>query len=132
MVIMINVENVAQAQQAVQRVYYPPMGTRPLGPGQFNAVYPASLTGGNYTGTYNNNVVVIAIISSVAGVSQAKFIAAVPGIHAVFLDTMNLESESGYPEGSKDFDRLSQFVRISAQASQKYLCKANRSATPPG
>src|SRR6266705_3187063 len=72
MVIMINVDNVAQAQQVVQRAYYPPIGARDLGPGQYNTVYPASITGGNYVGTYNDNVVVIAGISTVAGVSQSK------------------------------------------------------------
>src|SRR6266404_1541453 len=35
MVIMIQVENVAQAQQVVQRAYYPPIGARDLGPGQY-------------------------------------------------------------------------------------------------
>jgi hypothetical protein len=130
MVIMIQVENVAQAQQVVQRAYYPPIGTRDLGPGQYNTVYPAAMTGGNYVGTYNDNLVVIATIGTIAGVSQAKAIAAVPGIHALYLDTMNLESDSGYANGSPDFNILANFVRLSALASHKRLCTANRSATP--
>ncbi len=130
MVIMIQVENLAQAQQVVQRAYYPPIGARDLGPGQYDTVYPASVTGGNYVGTYNDNVVVIAGISTVAGVSQAKAIAAAPGIHALYLDRTNLESDSGYPQGSSDYNKLAQFVQLSALASHKYLCTADRTTTP--
>jgi hypothetical protein len=129
-VIMINVDNVAQAQQVVQRAYYPPIGARDLGPSQYDTVYPASVTGGNYVGSYNDNVVVIAIIGTVAGVSEANAIAAVPGIHALFLNTMNLESDSGYLQGSQDFFKLDQAVRVATQANQKYLCTADRTATP--
>jgi hypothetical protein len=130
MVIIIEVENVAQAQQVVQRAYYPPMGARDLGPGQYNTVYPASVTGGNYVGTYNNNLVVIASIGTVAGVSQAKGIAALPGIHALYLDIMNLESDSGYAQGTPDFNKLASFVSLSALASHKRLCTADRTTTP--
>ena len=104
--------------------------SRDLGPGQYDTVYPASVTGGNYVGTYNDNVVVIAGISTVAGISQAKAIAAVPGIHALYLDRTNLESDSGYPQGSSDYNKLAQFVQLSALASHKYLCTADRTTTP--
>src|SRR5438552_1453890 len=130
MVIMINVDNVAQAEQVVKRTYYPPIGARDLGPGQYDKVNPASVTGGDYVGTYNDNVVVIAGISSVAGVSQANAIAAVPGIHALYLDNMTLESDAGYPGGSQDFFKLAQAVRVAAQANQKYLCTTDRTTTP--
>jgi hypothetical protein len=130
MVIMINVDNVDQARQVVKRAYYPPIGARDLGPGQYDTVYPASVTGGSYVASYNDNVVVIAVIGTVAGVSQAKGIAAVPGIHALFLDTANLESESGYAKGSPDFAKLAQFVQVSVLATRKYVCTADRSSTP--
>jgi hypothetical protein len=130
MVLMINVDNYDQAKQVIRRAYYPPIGARDLGPGQYDTVYPPGVTGGDYVRTYNDNVVVIAIISTVAGVSQAKWIVTVPGIHAIFLDTMNLESDSGYARGSADFNKLAQFVQASALAGRKYLCTANRSTTP--
>jgi HpcH/HpaI aldolase/citrate lyase family len=130
MVLMIQTDSTAQAQQVVQRAYYPPIGARDLGPGQYDTVYPASVTGGNYVSTYNDNLVVIATISTVAGVSQAKGIAALPGIHAIYLDAMNLESDSGYAQGSSDFNNLASFVRLSALASHKHLCAADRTTTP--
>jgi 2-keto-3-deoxy-L-rhamnonate aldolase RhmA len=129
MIIMINVDNVAQARQVVQRAYYPPMGLRDLGPGQYSTVYPASVTS-DYVGSYNDNVVVIAIVSTVEGVSQANAIAAVPGIHALAIDTMNLQSEAGYPAGSADYSKLEQAIRGAARTSRKYLCTSDRAAVP--
>lgn len=130
MVLIINVDDAAQARQVVKKAYYPPIGTRAFGRGQFDTVYPASTTGGDYVGSYNDNLVVIAIISTVAGVSQASTIASISGIHALFLDTMNLESESGYAQSSPDFSRLSDAVVKAAQGSRKYLCVANRADSP--
>lgn len=85
------------------------------------------MTGGSYRDTYNANVVVIAIVSTVEGASNAKAIAATPGIHAIFVDAMNLESSSGYPQGSPDYNKLADFVRLSALASKRHLCTADRS-----
>ena len=88
------------------------------------------MTGGSYRDTYNANVVVIAIVSTVEGGSNAKAIAATPGIHAIFVDAMNLESSSGYPRGNPDYNKLADFVRLSALASKRHLCTADRSTTP--
>jgi len=129
MIIMINVDNVAQARQVVQRAYYPPIGQRDLGPGQYSTVYPASVTS-DYVGSYNDNVVVIAIISTVEGVSQANAIAAVPGIHALSIDTMSLPSDAGYPVGSADYSKLDQAIRGAAKTNRKYLCITDRAAVP--
>jgi len=126
MVVMINVDDLEQAEQVVQRAYYPPVGARSLGPGQFGNVYP----GIDYVGTYNNNVVVVAIISTVQGVSEVNGIASLPGIHALYEDTMNLESDSGYAQGSPDYTRLDQAIQFAALQNQKYLCVANRKLTP--
>jgi hypothetical protein len=117
MVLMIPVNTAAQAAQVVKHTYYPTTGQRSVGPGQFEAIYPASVTGGSYRDTYNANVVVIAIVSTVEGASNAKAIAATPGIHAIFVDAMNLESSSGYPQDSPDYKKLPDFVRLSALAS---------------
>jgi len=130
MVLMINVDDGAQARQVVKKAYYPPTGTRALGKGQFNTIYPASMTGGDYLGSYNDNLVVIAIISTVKGVSQVSTIASVSGIHALFLDAMNLESESGYAQYSPDFSRLTDAVRKAASVSRKYFCLADRTTSP--
>jgi 2-keto-3-deoxy-L-rhamnonate aldolase RhmA len=130
MVIMINVDNAEQAKQVVQRAYYPTIGVRDLGPGHFETLYPEAAAAGGYVRSYNENLTVIAIISTIEGVSQAHAVAAVPGIHALSIDTMNLESEAGYPMGSPDYNRLERAIRDAAQAGRKYLCATDRKTTP--
>lgn len=120
MVIMIDAVNQAQAASIVQRAYYPPIGARDLGPlDQIKLVYP---TVSNYAGTYNDNLTVFVNISTIEGVSNAGAIAAVNGIHGVFLDTANLESESGYPVGSPDFTMLQNQVVQAFRSAGKYVC----------
>jgi 2-keto-3-deoxy-L-rhamnonate aldolase RhmA len=130
MVIMINVDNVEQAKQVVQRAYYPPIGARDLGTGEYETIYPDAVAGGSYVKTYNENLTVIAIISTIEGVSQADAIAAVPGIHALSIDTQTLESEAGYRAGTPDYNKLEQAIRAAAVAAKKYLCATDRSTTP--
>lgn len=127
-VVMIPVDTAAQAAQAVRRAYYPPLGARSFGPGQAASLY-AGVTA-DYRGTYNDNVVLIAVVSTVEGAQNAMAIGKVPGVHALFMDAMNLESSSGYRQGSKDYDRLAQAIRVGAQSGQKHLCTADRSVTP--
>jgi len=130
MVLMIPVNTAAQATQVINRAYYPPLGQRSVGPGQFDDIYPAAISGGSYRNSYNDNLVVIAVVSTVEGVSNVKAIAATPGIHAILMDSMNLESSSGYAEGSPDYNKLAQLVRLSALATKKHLCSVDRATTP--
>jgi hypothetical protein len=127
-VLMVPIDTAAQAASAVDRAYYPPVGSRSVGPGQAASIY-ADVTA-DYRATYNDNVVLIAIVSTVDGASNAKEIARVPGIHALFMDRMELESSSGFQEGSKDYERLAQEIRVGAQAGQKHLCTADRGTSP--
>jgi len=130
MVIIIGVNNAAQAKSVVDRAYYPPVGHRDLGIGEYDALYPEAAAAGGYVKSYNDNVTVIASISTIEGVSQANAIAAVKGINALSIDTMNMESESGYPMGSPDYQKLDQAIRDAAKANQKYLCVTDRKVTP--
>jgi HpcH/HpaI aldolase/citrate lyase family len=127
-VLLVPVDTAAEAAQAVRRAYYPPMGTRSFGPGQFDAVY-AGVTS-NYRRTYNDNVVLIAIVSTVEGAYNADDIAGVRGIHAIFLDAMNLESSSGYLQATKEYKMLASAITDAAQKERLHLCTADRSTTP--
>ena len=46
-VLMISVNTAAQAAQVVTHTYYPTTGQGSVGLGQFEAIYPASVTGGS-------------------------------------------------------------------------------------
>ena len=127
-VLMVPVDTKAEAEQAVKRAYYPPMGTRSFGPGQFETIYAGATS--NYRRTYNDNVVLIAIVSTVEGAYNADEIARVRGIHAIFLDAMNLESSSGYLQGTKEYKMLAGAITDAAQKERLHLCTADRSAIP--
>jgi len=127
-VLLVPVDTAAEAAQAVKRAYYPPMGTRSFGPGQFDTVY-AGVTA-NYRRTYNDNLVLIAIVSTVEGAYNADEIARVRGIHAVFLDAMNLESSAGYLQGTKEYKMLASAITEAAQKERLHLCTADRSTAP--
>ena len=127
-VLMVPVDSAAEAAQAVKRAYYPPMGTRSLGPGQFDTVYAGATA--DYRDTYNNNLVMIAIVSTVEGAYNAEEIAKVKGVHAIFMDAMNLESSSGYLQGSREYKKLARAIEDAAQEERKHLCTADRSTTP--
>ena len=75
-----------------------------------------------YTGTYNENVTVFVKLSTIEGVSNADAIAAIPGIHGVFVDTADLQSESGYAAGSPDWNFLVQHASNAFLELGKYVC----------
>jgi hypothetical protein len=127
-VLLVPADTAAQAAQAVKRAYYPPMGTRSFGPGQFDAVY-AGVTA-NYRRSYNDNVVLIAVVSTVEGAYNAEEIAETRGIHAIFLDAMNLESSSGYLQSTKEYKLLAGAITDAAQKERLHLCTADRSTAP--
>lgn len=127
-VLLMPVDTAQQAAQLVARAYYPPLGTRSWGSNQAQTIYAAETA--DYRASFNDNVVLIAIVSTVEGAANARAIAQQPGIHAIFLDAMNLESSSGFAQGSSDYARLEAAIRSAAQAAGKHLCTADRSATP--
>jgi hypothetical protein len=128
MVLLVPVNTAFEAARAVNRTYYPPTGARSVGPGQAPAIY--SDVTADYRGTFNDNVVLIAIVSTVEGAANAKAIAKVEGIHALFVDAMELESSSGYLRGSKDYEKLAGAIRDGAEVAKKHFCTADRSASP--
>ena len=85
-------------------VYYPPIGKRKYGPGQWQTLY-ANVPGG-YRQTFNDNVVVWVMIETLDGSKAAYQIAQVPGIHGVFGATSDLGNFSGFANGQNDYDYL--------------------------
>ena len=62
--------------------YFPPLGRRSNGGGQAFALYN-SVPGG-YRATINDNLVLILMIETLAGLKDADRIAKIPGVTAVF------------------------------------------------
>jgi 4-hydroxy-2-oxoheptanedioate aldolase len=95
------VDSVEEIRSAVEYTMYPPRGKRSLGNGQYGALY-----GSNYRQTANDNVVIVAMIESPAGVALADEIARVPGVDVVFAASTDLGSFSGLRQGQPDYEAL--------------------------
>jgi 4-hydroxy-2-oxoheptanedioate aldolase len=95
------VDTVEEIRSAVEYAMYPPRGVRSLGNGQYGALY-----GSDYRATANDNVVMVAMIESPAGVSNADAIASVPGVDVVFAASTDLGSFSGLKQGDKDYEAM--------------------------
>ncbi|MSQ92708.1 MAG: 2-dehydro-3-deoxyglucarate aldolase [Gammaproteobacteria bacterium] len=90
-----------KAEAAVRFAKYPPAGVRSLGGGQYGALW-----GSDYRATANDNIMVVAMIESPAGVENAEAIAAVPGVDVVFTAATDLYSFSGVPQGDPRYEAM--------------------------
>jgi len=95
------VDSVEEIRSAVEYTMYPPRGKRSLGNGQYGALY-----GNDYRQIANDNVVIVAMIESPAGVSIAGEIASVPGVDVVFAASTDLGSFSGMRQGQPDYEAM--------------------------
>jgi 4-hydroxy-2-oxoheptanedioate aldolase len=95
------VDTVEKAQDAVRFAKYPPIGRRSQGSGQYG-----SLWGRGYRQTFNDNVIIVAMIENPAGVAIADQIAAVPGVDGLFVASTDLSSFSGLRQGDPKYEAL--------------------------
>jgi 2-keto-3-deoxy-L-rhamnonate aldolase RhmA len=95
------VDSVEEIRSAVEYTMYPPRGKRSLGNGQYGALY-----GNDYRQIANDNVVIVAMIESPAGVAIADEIAGVPGVDVVFAASTDLGSFSGFRQGQPDYEAM--------------------------
>jgi 2-keto-3-deoxy-L-rhamnonate aldolase RhmA len=100
-IIIPMVDDVKKAENAVLFSHYPPQGRRSQGNGQY-----ATLYGPRYRDTFNDNVMVIALIENPPGVDIVDRIAAVKGIDVVFVASTDLGSFSGYKQGDASYEAL--------------------------
>ena len=102
--------------------YFPPLGKRSQGGGQaFDPDVWGSVPGG-YRQTINDNVVLIEMIETVDGVKNAREIAAIKGVDAIFAASGDLGNFSGYRQGTPDYERLINAVHDAALGAGKRLC----------
>jgi len=116
------VRTVEEGRAGRDWTYFPPLGKRIQGGGQaFSPAFWGNVPGG-YRDTINNNVVLIEMIETVGGAAQAREIAAIPGVDAVFAASGDLGNFSGYKQGDPDYERLINVVHDAALAAGKRLC----------
>ena len=104
-IIVPMVVSVEKIKAAAHFMKYPPDGARSLGGGQYGALW-----GSNYRAEANDNVMLVAMIESPAGVENADEIASVPGVDVVFSAATDLHSFSGHAQGEPAYEDM--IVRI--------------------
>lgn len=100
-IIIPMVDSVEKVKNAVTFAKYPPIGKRSQGGGQYGAIW-----GSDYRQTANDNVMIVAMIESPAGVAIADQIAAVPGVDVVFVASTDLGSFSGRKQGEPEYESM--------------------------
>jgi 2-keto-3-deoxy-L-rhamnonate aldolase RhmA len=121
-VVVPTVRSVEEGTAARDWTYFPPLGKRSQGGGPaFSADFWGTVPGG-YRNTINQNVVLIEMIETIGGAAQAREIAAIPGVDAVFAASGDLGNFSGYKQGEPDYERLINVVHDAALAAGKRLC----------
>ncbi|HUQ93665.1 MAG TPA: aldolase/citrate lyase family protein [Bryobacteraceae bacterium] len=121
-IVVPTVDSVEEATAARNWTYFPPLGRRSAGGGQaFDAAMWGSVPGG-YRATINDNIVLILMIETIEGVKNAREIASIPGVTALFAASGDLGNFSGYAQGSPDYERLINAVHDATISAGKRLC----------
>ncbi len=100
-IIVPMVVEVEKVEAAVRFAKYPPVGARSLGGGQYGELW-----GGGYRQTANDNIMIVGMIESPAGVENVEKIAAVPGVDVVFTAATDLFSFSGFAQGTPEYEAM--------------------------
>ena len=100
-VIVPMVEDVQKVRDAVTYAKYPPIGRRSQGGGQYGAIW-----GSDYRRAANDNIMIVAMIESPAGVQIADAIARVPGVDVIFAASSDLGSFTGRRQGDPQYEAL--------------------------
>ena len=121
-IVVPTVDTVEEAKAARDWTFFPPLGRRSNGGGQaFDGNMWGSVPGG-YRQTINDNIVLVLMIETLEGIKNAKEIAKVPGVTAIFAASGDLGNFSGYRQGSPDYERLINVVHDATLEAGKRLC----------
>jgi 2-keto-3-deoxy-L-rhamnonate aldolase RhmA len=112
-VVVPTIDSTAEAIEARNWTYFPPLGRRSNGGGQ---AFEASMWGG-VPGGYRNT-----INETLEGLKDADEIAKVPGVTAVFAASGDLGNFSGFRQGTPDYERAINIVHDAAIKAGKRLC----------
>src|SRR5438874_4665842 len=121
-VVVPTIDSVAEAIEARNWTYFPPLGRRSNGGGQaFDPTMWGGVPGG-YRNTINDNIVLILMIDTLEGLRDADEIAKVPGVTAVFAASGDLGNFSGFRQGTPDYERAINIVHDAAIKARVRLC----------
>jgi 2-keto-3-deoxy-L-rhamnonate aldolase RhmA len=114
------VRSYQEALLARDWAFFPPLGRRSNGGGQAFALY--NNVPGGYRATINDNLVLILMIETLAGLKDADRIAKIPGVTAIFAASGDLGNHSGYKQNDPDYEREINIVHDAALHAGVRLC----------
>ena len=129
-IVVPTIDTVAEARAAVDWTYFPPLGRRSFGGGQGPRELWSQVPGG-YRQTWNDNVVLILMIETLEGVENAREIANIPGVTALFAASGDLGNFSGFGEGDPEYEALITEVAAAAVDAGIHACAPLRWANRP-
>jgi 2-keto-3-deoxy-L-rhamnonate aldolase RhmA len=100
-IIIPMVEDLEKVRRAVKFAKYPPVGKRSLGGGNYGKIW-----GADYRQVANDNIMIVAMIESPAGVKLAKEMAEIEGVDVVFIASTDLSSFTGWQQGDPRYEAL--------------------------
>lgn len=115
-IIIPMVEDIQKVRNAVKFAKYPPVGKRSQGGGQYGALW-----GADYRQIANDNVMIVAMIESPAGVAIAEEMASTPGVDVIFAASTDLSSFSGFKQGDPQYEALVTKIHDATLKSGKKL-----------
>lgn len=100
-IIIPMVEDLQKVRNAIKFAKYPPLGKRSQGGGNYGAIW-----GPDYRQIANDNIMIVAMVESPAGVELAADMAAIPGVDVVFIASTDLASFTGLKQGDAAYEAL--------------------------
>ena len=114
------VRSYEEALKARDWAFFPPLGRRSNGGGQAFQLYKD--VPGGYRATANDNIVLILMIETLAGLKDADRIAKIPGVTAIFAASGDPGNHSGYKQNDPDYEREINIVHDAAIKAGVRLC----------
>ena len=110
------VDTVEETERAVLYSKYPPLGRRSRGGGQYGALW-----GKDYRETANDNIMLVIMLETPAGIANAAKIAAVPGVDVVFAASGDIGSFTGYERSDPRYKKLIKKIHDDVLGAGKIL-----------
>jgi 2-keto-3-deoxy-L-rhamnonate aldolase RhmA len=121
-IVVPTIDTVAEAIEARNWTYFPPLGRRSNGGGQASDAAMWGSVPGGYRNTINDNIVLVLMIETLEGLQNADEIAKIPGVTALFAASGDLGNFTGYRQGTPDYERAINIVHDAAIKTRVRLC----------
>lgn len=115
-IIVPMVDTPEKVENAIRFAKYPPQGRRSQGGGQYGRLW-----GSDYRQTWNDNLMIVAMIETPEGAAVADEIAGVDGVDAVFIASGDLGSFTGQRQGDPQYEQIVSRIKSETENANKFV-----------